>query len=102
MKSRNFIQKADSENHGACEYRKVDHRALKGEAMMEGILTINLDPPYISLESEGTQSQRTFSLDQIRSILEELGVQRWPLRDCLIRLQGEFSFESLQRIGLVA
>jgi hypothetical protein len=68
--------------------------------MLEGILTINLDPPYICLESEGNQRQRAFSSEQIRCILEELGISRWPLRDCLIRLKGEFSFEALQKIGL--
>jgi hypothetical protein len=67
--------------------------------MIEGILLINFDPPYVSFSqapqsSSNTESRinvwRDCSLDEIRDLLISLGAifpeESWPPQECILRL----------------
>lgn len=83
-------------------------------SMLEGILVVNLDPPYVGfVKKHGNQSGddkrmhgslRNCSLPELRQMLIELGAispqQQWPPRDYMIRLPGSFSEATLAKIGL--
>ncbi|MBK9143394.1 MAG: hypothetical protein IPM23_12900 [Candidatus Melainabacteria bacterium] len=77
--------------------------------MIEGTLTVNLDPPYVrfhSTESDGKEvsSHYDCTREEIRTILEALGseVDRdWPVRDCLIRTRGSFPHDLLSTFHLI-
>ena len=76
--------------------------------MIEGILTVNLDPPYCSFHSHTTGFHYIRSaectVDEIRAILLELGAisssQHWPMKECFVRLTGRFSEAQLGELGL--
>ena len=76
--------------------------------MIEGILTVNLDPPYCSFHSHTTGFHYLRSaectVDEIRAILLELGAissgQNWPMKECFVRLTGKFSEAQLAELGL--
>lgn len=78
--------------------------------MVEGILVVNLDPPYLGFEdASDTKHARgalknCSSLTELRQMLIELGVisaqQPWPPRDCAIRVSGSFSQTTLNKLGL--
>jgi len=83
-------------------------------SMVEGILVVNLDPPYVGFvqkqDKQGDKKMRgalkNCSLQELRQTLLELGAitpqQQWPPRDCTIRFPGVFSSEALHRVGLNA
>jgi len=81
--------------------------------MIEGMLVINLEPPYIGFSESsdaaagsGSPSYewRHCSQDDIRDLLIELGVisttQSWPPRECLLRLTLPVPKKALKRLGL--
>lgn len=76
--------------------------------MIEGILTVNLDPPYCSFHSHLTGFNYLRSaectVEEIRAILLELGAissgQNWPMQECFVRLTGTFSEGQLANLGL--
>jgi hypothetical protein len=76
--------------------------------MIEGILTVNLDPPYCSFHSHETGFSYLRSaectVEEIRVILIELGAisssQHWPMQECFVRLTGTFSEVQLTNLGL--
>jgi hypothetical protein len=76
--------------------------------MIEGILTVNLDPPYCSFHSRETGFNYLRSaectVEEIRVILIELGAisasQHWPMQECFVRLSGTFSEVQLGNLGL--
>ena len=76
--------------------------------MIEGILTVNLDPPYCGFHSHETGFSYLRSaectVEEIRAILIELGAispsQHWPMQECFVRLTGTFSEVQLAKLGL--
>lgn len=70
--------------------------------MFKGLVTINLDPPYVSITSVDSREFKALSLEQLKTFLTDLGLKQWPLDDCVIRLDGQVSEESLQRIGMLS
>ena len=48
-------------------------------------VTVNLDPPYVMLDNDAQFSFRTCSINQLRAILNYLGCNNWPMRDCVVR-----------------
>jgi hypothetical protein len=78
--------------------------------MIDGMLSISFDPPLIGfLEKCGPNGKRTrwrnSSLDEIRMLLLDLekmsSDQKWPPRDCLLRVSGDFLSDSLAKFGLL-
>lgn len=82
--------------------------------MVDGILVVNLDPPYVGFvqnEKPG-DNRRKFgtmkdcTLSELRATLIELGAitsqQQWPPKDCAIRVPGTFSDAALIKAGLGA
>jgi hypothetical protein len=77
--------------------------------MIEGILTVNLEPPYLSFQSTaglaGEDSLRNCTTEEIRSALAEFCAieycQNWPLKECIVRIQGNFCREKLVSFGLL-
>ncbi len=78
------------------------------EAMIKGILTANLDPPYLVLDLADAgplrSRRRECTSEEIRSAIFALGENRgalsWPPKDCVVRIQGAFSQDWLASIGL--
>lgn len=81
--------------------------------MVEGILVVNLDPPYVGFvqnekkPGDGRKMRgavKNCSLIELRQTLIELGAisanQQWPPRDCAIRVPGTFSDDALAKAGL--
>jgi hypothetical protein len=82
--------------------------------MVEGILVVNLDPPYVGfVQNDDKQASdhkrlrgalRNCTLPELRQMLLELGAispqQQWPPRDCTIRVPGSFSAATLAKVGL--
>ncbi len=81
--------------------------------MVEGILVVNLDPPYVGFVQNENKpgdtrkkrgSVKNCSLSELRLTLIELGAispnQQWPPRDCAIRVPGSFSDDALAKAGL--
>ncbi len=55
--------------------------------MINGTLTVSLEPPYLSFcDSEGTNYSRYCSKEEIQRVLEDLGNFNWPLRECVVRI----------------
>lgn len=74
--------------------------------MVEGILTINVNPPYVVFcPKEGKSSIRECTAEHIRAVLADLAAdvhfQHWPVKECVIRLQGNFSRDKLEKFGLL-
>jgi hypothetical protein len=82
--------------------------------MIEGILLVNLDPPYIGFSeaSQGSQKAdsrvdvwRHCSVAEIKELLIDLEAilpdQPWPPRECVLRLQVSWSKEELTRLCLL-
>lgn len=70
--------------------------------MVEGVLTINLEPPYISFHSSQAElgCSRSCTQEEIRDILSDMDARQWPLKDCLIRLSTNFSEARLASLRL--
>jgi hypothetical protein len=66
--------------------------------MIEGTLTVNLDPPYLGfrVEAEDKIYSRSCSREDIREILTEFGGLNWPLKDCVIRMPARFSKDAIR------
>ncbi len=75
--------------------------------MIDGTLTINLDPPYLHFHADdpGVSGRlRECTMDDIRAALAEFAQNmpdRWPLNDCVIRLRGKFSATRLSKLGVL-
>jgi hypothetical protein len=75
--------------------------------MIEGILTINLDPPYLSFHPNDSTSSaclRECATADIYVALGELAPllnSVHQLDDCVVRLQGNFSKGRLSKLGLL-
>jgi hypothetical protein len=81
--------------------------------MIEGMLIINLDPPYMGFTpTSGRQAipvdaepWRHCTHEQIRNLLLDLDVitvsDPWPLRDCILRLPIVLSKTKLVKHGLL-
>jgi len=82
--------------------------------MVEGILVVNLDPPYVGFVSQQGEvagenkrmrgALKNCTLAELRQTLLELGAisaqQQWPPQDCTIRVPGSYSDDALARVGL--
>ena len=80
--------------------------------MTNGMLSISLDPPLIGFTEKGESSGsgkrtrwRNSSPDEIRNLLLALKKisldQKWPPRDCLLRMCGDFVPDALAKFGLL-
>ncbi len=75
--------------------------------MIEGVLTINLDPPYLQFQGGDTSIDgclRECTTEEVRAALHELGqvcTRAWPLHECVIRLRGKFPIVKLSMFGLL-
>lgn len=74
--------------------------------MIEGLLQINLDPPYMAFHSLNNDScGKSCTVEDVRVLLVDLNAippgQHWPLREFTMRLAGRFANETLQKFGLV-
>ncbi len=58
-----------------------------------GTLTINLNPPQIRFDSDAFQTSQSVSMVNMQLLLNRLGVQRWPLKDCVIRVTAVLSVQ---------
>ena len=84
--------------------------------MVEGILVVNLDPPYVGFVQKESKtpgdnkrlkgSLKTCTVPELRQMLLDLGAitpqQPWPPRDCTISLPGSYSAAVLAKVGLDA
>ena len=83
--------------------------------MVEGILVVNLDPPYVSFVKQETASNpgqkrrnaaavKHCTIQELRKMLIDVGAimpyQQWPPRDYLVRLPGSFSQDTIDKLGL--
>lgn len=74
---------------------------------MQGTLTINIDPPYICFDTKISGHKHRYqsecTLDNIHEVLLELTENeiRWPLKDGIIRYDGKFSAELLEKFRLI-
>lgn len=86
--------------------------------MVEGILVVNLDPPYIGFVSKNSAkspkspseskrlkgSLKSCSSEELRQMLIELGAitqqQHWPPKDCTMRVPGSYPSALLEKMGL--
>lgn len=81
--------------------------------MLKGLLVVNLDPPYIGFLPEARAEASSSSQsdvwcycthEQIRDLLLDLHVMsvhdRWPLRECILRLPITWSRANLAKHGL--
>ncbi|MCA9815165.1 MAG: hypothetical protein KC652_08610 [Cyanobacteria bacterium HKST-UBA01] len=75
--------------------------------MINGILTVNFDPPYLCFqranETRNDTCLRDCSREEIRNMLLKLGAHHstpWPIDDCIIRSKGSFSQELLEDFDL--
>ena len=77
--------------------------------MIEGLLTVNLEPPYLSFQSledlTAKSCLRYCTAEDVKSALANLCAfqyfQHWPLKECIIRVEGSFSREKLAHFGLL-
>lgn len=73
--------------------------------MINGILVINLDPPYAGFSGEDGHSRKNCTVDELTALLADLGGlvpgQSWPPREFVLRVSGRFSRDALHRFGLV-
>lgn len=74
--------------------------------MISGILTINVDPPYMAfLTQEKSHCLKHCTLDELRQLLLELKAfnpeQNWPPSEYILRLPGHFAQKTLRRFGLL-
>jgi hypothetical protein len=82
--------------------------------MVEGILVVNLDPPYVGFVVQQQNKQagenkrlhgalKNCTLNELRQMLLELGAispqQQWP-DDCPVHFPGSYSEAALEKIGL--
>ena len=73
--------------------------------MIDGILVINLDPPYAGFSSESGQFWKDCTVDELNALLIEIkgfmpGTS-WPPREYVLRLPGHFSKDALAKFGLI-
>jgi hypothetical protein len=82
--------------------------------MVEGILLVNLDPPYVGFVVQQTKAPgenkrlrgalKNCSLIELRAMLLELGAitpqQQWPPGDTSLQVPGSYSAATLERMGL--
>lgn len=75
-----------------------------GVYMVNGILAINLDPPYASFSSEHSHCLKNCTVEELRALLIDLQSlkpqQSWPPREYVLRLPGNFARETLVKFGL--
>lgn len=76
------------------------------EKMVQGTLSVNLEPPYIGLKAEHAREiRRSCTVEEIKKILLALKIitpqQHWPPKDCVMRLPGQFPGAVLARFGLL-
>ncbi len=74
--------------------------------MLTGTLTINLNPPYLAFQAQSNDEglMRSCSIEEIKLALTEFGdrePQAWPLKECLVRMPGQFSRAKLTAFGLI-
>lgn len=75
--------------------------------MIEGVLTVNLDPPYLQFHGDNRSVDgclRECTTEELRAALGELAecsIMHWPLQDCVIRLRGMFPIVKLSLFGLL-
>ena len=69
--------------------------------MYDGVITINFDPPYISLTGVGAQELKSLSQEQLASVLSKLGIEKLAMVDCLIRINGQFPVKILTDLGML-
>ncbi len=93
---------------------RVIHSAQVGELLMiHGILSINLDPPYVGFSQDlngidqsdgGMEMSHMSSTEEIRNLLLHLNAitpdQIWPLEECIIRIPLTLPIATLKRFGL--
>lgn len=76
-----------------------------GARMIDGILVINLDPPYAGFSSKYSRCIRHCTVDELCVFLNDLGHlapgQSWPPREYILRLPGSFSKDALAKFGLI-
>lgn len=68
--------------------------------MIEGTLSIILDPPTLGFASDRFSILKHCSRDDVYTMLTELGVENKNLREYFARLRGNFSSDMLSRFGL--
>lgn len=49
-------------------------------------ITVNLEPPYVIVRPETDAFQRGCTSNEIRAVLELLGAENWPLKECFIKM----------------
>ncbi len=75
--------------------------------MIEGTLTVNLDPPFIWFDTTSDGAKRhchhECTSGDIRLILLELAGESvpWPVKECVVRSSGTFSVEMLHKFQLL-
>lgn len=65
---------------------------------MRGIITITIDPPFVQFcpnSCSNLEAARYCQKDEVLRILSQLGAQTVPLKDSVVRLEGDFSAEML-------
>jgi len=75
------------------------------KAMLTGILTISLNPPYLTFQEQSAEActLKSCSVDDIRQALIELAdvePSQWPPEDFVMRMPGQFKRATLARFGL--
>lgn len=71
---------------------------------MRGTLTINFDPPYFQFLPSGhaeAEGLRYCTRDEIRLLLELMGVKHDTLNDGVIRMDGDFEMTMLLSLRLL-
>jgi len=73
--------------------------------MIDGLLMINLDPPYVGFIANSSECWKNLTVEELRALLTDLGVlapgESWPPREYMVRARGQFSSGALARFGLV-
>jgi len=94
------------------EYCKIAGKLLRGDLVdnVPGILTLNLEPPYLSFQprqgsSKDASAWHCTSAD-LSCILLDLGLdtnqlQSWPPKELVIRWEGSFPGGTLSKFGLL-
>jgi hypothetical protein len=77
----------------------IRYSSVGARTMVDGMLMITLDPPYMHFRSEGDDRgyRRICTLEEIQEVLGDYGNGNWPLRDCLVRIHVSLAKPSLLR-----
>lgn len=78
--------------------------------MINGTLVVNLDPPYCLFRANALaplriEEQKQWTTAEIKNVLLELGAiestDHSSLKECFVRVRGDFPATKLLRLGLV-